>query len=75
MLLYIYDIDTGSLRDTIEAVSYDGDRVSSADCTVLLGPNQELSSLPDLSEALCADWRRRNPTLEDLVNILLGVAE
>lgn len=73
MTLYIYNTATGAVFDTVEAERYDGDGVYGAFGMLGLGEEMEYSEAPDLSQALRAQWRRDNPTLDELVGILLGV--
>lgn len=73
MNLYLYKIGTGVPAVTIEnAVSYTADRAVTEDGTVY-GPfagDCELSSLPDCSEALRAQWRSGHPSAEDRIEEL-----
>lgn len=73
MTLYVYKTGTDVPVLTIEnAVSYTDSRAETADGGVY-GPfagDCELSSLPDCSETLRADWRRDHPSAEDRVKAL-----
>lgn len=68
MTLYLYKIGTSAPLLTLEDVaSYTADQAVTEDGAVY-GPfagDCELSSLPDCSETLRADWRRTHPTQED----------
>lgn len=67
MKLYLYRIgSTVPAFEIKDAVSYTADRVKAADGTIY-GPfaeHCELSSLPDCSETLRADWRVAFPSQE-----------
>lgn len=68
MTLYVYKTGTDVPVLTIEnAVSYTDSRAETADGGVY-GPfaeDVELSSLPDCSETLRADWRGDHPSAEE----------
>lgn len=81
MKLYLYDTGSKAVLLELEDVTfYTDNRVVTADGAVYspLAENCELSSLPDCSETLRADWRQDNPSavarieeLEALVAALL----
>ena len=65
MTLFFYDTATKVVLREIEHVaSYTDNRVVTEDGTVYapLADHVELSSLPDCSETLRADWREANPS-------------
>lgn len=65
MTLFLYDTATKVVLQEIEHVaSYTDNRVVTEDGTVYapLADHVELSSLPDCSETLRADWREANPS-------------
>lgn len=67
MKLYLYRIgDKTPMLEMENVASYTGDQVVAEDGTIYgpLAEGCELSSLPDCSEALRADWRREHPTAE-----------
>lgn len=68
MTLYLYKTGTNTPVLTIEnVVSYTAGKAVTEDGTIY-GPfaeDCELSSLPDCSETLRADWRRGHPSQED----------
>lgn len=67
MTLYLYDSGTKKVLLTMEkVVSYTETRVITEEA--VYGPfaeGCELSSLPDCSETLLADWRQENPGTEE----------
>ena len=68
MELYLYKVGTVTPAMKIEnAAHYTDARVVTEDGAVYepLTEGYELSSLPDCSETLRADWRRNNPTGQD----------
>ena len=80
MKLYVYDISSREIRLEIDKViAYTDNRVDTEDGTVYapLADGFELSSLPDCSETLRADWRAENPTqehrIEDLEELVAGL--
>lgn len=73
MELYLYD--TGSkavLLELEDVASYTDNQVVMEDGAVYspLAENCELSSLPDCSETLRADWRQNNPSAETRIEEL-----
>lgn len=73
MTLYLYKTGTGVPVLTIEdAVSYTDGEVRTEDGTAYgpFGPDRELSSKPDCSEALRAKWRAEHPSAEARVEEL-----
>lgn len=73
MTLYLYKEGSNTPDVTIEnAASYTADMVLTVDGGIYspLAEGWELSSLPDCSETLRADWRSGNPTAEDRIEEL-----
>lgn len=66
MKLYLYDTDSGKVLLKIDGVlSYTADQVVTEEGVFApLAAGCELSSLPDCSETLRADWRKTYPTQE-----------
>lgn len=67
MTLYLYRAGTNVPLLAMEDVaSYTADRALAADGTLYgpFGEECELSSLPDCTETLRADWRRMHPSQE-----------
>ena len=65
MTLYLYKTNAPAPAIVIEnAVAYTADSVTTEDGAVYtpLAEGYELSSLPDCSETLRADWQARNPS-------------
>lgn len=79
MKLYLYDVNTKKVLLEIDKVlSYTGERVITAQG--VYGPlmeHCELSSLPDCSETLRADWRADYPSqetrLDELEYLMAGL--
>lgn len=77
MTLYLYKTGTSTPVMTIEnAVSYTADSAVTEDGAVYspFAEDVELSSRPDCSEALRADWRRDHPSAEQRMEALSMVA-
>ena len=73
LTLYLYKIGTTKPVLTIEdVVSYTADRAETKDGAVYspFADDIELSSLPDCSETLRADWRKANPPMAERVTVL-----
>ena len=73
LTLYLYKIGTTKPVLTIEdVVSYTADRAETKDGVVYspFADDTELSSLPDCSETLRADWRKANPPMTERVTAL-----
>lgn len=72
MKLYLYDITSKAvLLEIDEVLSYtDQAVVTETGVHSPLADSCELSSLPDCSETLRADWRRDNPTTETRIEDL-----
>ena len=73
MTLYLYKTGTGTPVLAMEnAVSYTGSQVVTEDGTVYgpFAPDCELSSKPDCSETLRAQWRAAHPSPEERVEEL-----
>lgn len=77
MTLYLYKTGTSVSELTIEnVVSYTSEKAVTEDGSVynLFGSELELSSKPDCSETLRADWKRDHPSqeqrMEELESIL-----
>ena len=73
MTLFLYDTAANAvLLEIKNAASYTDNQVVTADGTVYapLTEHVELSSLPDCSETLRADWREANPTQETRIEEL-----
>ena len=71
MVLYLYK--TGKTVPVVvieDAVAYTADQVIVGDGTIYepLEEGYELSSLPDCSETLRADWRANNPSVQARLN-------
>lgn len=62
MLLYFYNRHTGRLADVMEADGYNGDFAWAGDSTVYFDRDWEVSTAPDLGQALRAEWQAANPT-------------
>ena len=80
MTLYLYKIGTEKPVLTVEnARSYTADSVTAADGTVYgpLAADCELSSVPECTETLRANWRKRcpatEPRLEELEELVAGL--
>lgn len=80
MTLYLYKIGTEKPVLTVEnARSYTADSVTAADGTVYgpLAADCELSSVPECTETLRANWRKRCPAtetrLEELEELVAGL--
>lgn len=73
LTLYLYKIGTNKPILAIEdVVSYTADRAEAKDGAVYspFADDVELSSLPDCSETLRADWRKANPPMAERVTVL-----
>lgn len=73
MTLYLYKTGHSTPDVTIENVAfYTADMVLTSDGGIYspLAEGWELSSLPDCSEALRADWRNKNPTTDARIAVL-----
>lgn len=73
MRLFLYKVGEGTPMRTIENVQrYTADSVTTEDGTIYepLAEGYELSSLPDCSETLRADWREAHPDAEQRVEDL-----
>lgn len=67
MTLYLYKLGTNVPAATLENVrTYTADRVMAADGTIYapIAEGWELSSKPDCSDALRANWREAHPDAE-----------
>lgn len=70
MKLYVYNTDSMTLVNELDAVSYNGDGAQLEDGFCYLGDKLEISETPDLSQRLRKMWSDRNPSATERLNLL-----